>query len=235
MAVKIKPKRSGKIRNPQYRIVVADSRTKRDGRAIEEIGRYEPAMDPSLIEVDSDRVQYWLGSVPSPPRPCAPLLRVTGDWQKFTQEPGSEGDAAGQGGQGRPTSPWRMPVQSKAAKIGDQPAKPKLAPKNEDVADAKKSEAAEIAEGNAKVAELAEAETAAENWPRPPTRSRIRPPKSRLPRPRLRPTSPEQGVGDDGRQRGARASGARGSWSTRRCGRAGAAQIVTAATASPYR
>lgn len=161
MAVKIKLKRLGKIRNPQYRIVVADSRTKRDGRAIEEIGRYEPKQDPSLIEVDSDRVQYWLGVGAQPTEAVRALLRVTGDWQKFTQEPGSEGTLRVKEAKADKSLAYASAVEE-AAKIGDQPAKPKLAPKNEDVADAKKSEAAEIAEGNAKVAELAEAETAAE-------------------------------------------------------------------------
>ncbi len=91
MAVKIKLKRMGKIRNPQYRIIVADSRTKRDGRAIEEIGLYHPKEEPSLIKVDSDRVQHWLSVGAQPTDPVRAILKVTGDWQKFTGEPGSEG------------------------------------------------------------------------------------------------------------------------------------------------
>ena len=91
MAVKIKLKRMGKIRNPQYRIVVADSRTKRDGRAIEEIGIYQPKEEPSLIKVDSDRAQYWLSVGAQPTEPVQALLKVTGDWQKFKGEPGAEG------------------------------------------------------------------------------------------------------------------------------------------------
>ena len=91
MAVKIKLKRMGKIRNPQYRIVVADSRTKRDGRAIEEIGIYQPKEEPSLIKVDSDRAQYWLSVGAQPTEPVQVLLKVTGDWQKFKGEPGAEG------------------------------------------------------------------------------------------------------------------------------------------------
>ena len=83
MAVKIKLKRLGKIRAPYYRIVVADARTKRDGRAIEEIGKYHPKEDPSFIEVKSDRVQYWLGVGAQPTEAVAAILRVTGDWQKF--------------------------------------------------------------------------------------------------------------------------------------------------------
>ncbi len=91
MAVKIKLKRLGKIREPYYRIVVADSRTKRDGRAIEEIGKYHPKADPSLIEVNSERVQHWLSVGAQPTDPVRVLLKVTGDWQKFTGEPGAEG------------------------------------------------------------------------------------------------------------------------------------------------
>ncbi len=86
MAVKIRLKRMGKIRQPYYRIVVADSRTKRDGRVIEEIGKYHPKEDPSYIEVDSERAQYWLGVGAQPSEPVAVLLKVTGDWQKFKGE-----------------------------------------------------------------------------------------------------------------------------------------------------
>jgi small subunit ribosomal protein S16 len=91
VAVKIKLKRLGKIREPYYRIVVADARTKRDGRAIEEIGKYHPKAEPSLIEVDSERVQHWLSVGAQPTDPVRVLLKITGDWQKFTGEPGSEG------------------------------------------------------------------------------------------------------------------------------------------------
>jgi small subunit ribosomal protein S16 len=91
VAVKIKLKRLGKIREPYYRIVVADARTKRDGRAIEEIGRYHPKADPSVIEVDSERVQHWLSVGAQPTDPVRHLLTITGDWQKFKGEPGAEG------------------------------------------------------------------------------------------------------------------------------------------------
>ena len=91
MAVKIKLKRIGKIRVPQYRIVIADSRTARNGRAIEEIGIYQPKQEPSLIRVDSDRVQYWLSVGAQPTPPVLAILKVTGDWQKFRGEPGAEG------------------------------------------------------------------------------------------------------------------------------------------------
>ncbi|NDZ93261.1 30S ribosomal protein S16 [Streptomyces sp. SID6673] len=91
MAVKIKLTRLGKIRNPQYRIVVADSRTRRNGRVIETIGKYHPKEEPSLIEVDSDRAQYWLGVGAQPTEPVAAILKVTGDWQKYKGLPGAEG------------------------------------------------------------------------------------------------------------------------------------------------
>ncbi|MFB9730750.1 MULTISPECIES: 30S ribosomal protein S16 [Ornithinimicrobium] len=91
MAVKIRLKRMGKIRAPYYRVVVMDSRTKRDGRAIEEIGKYHPTEEPSLIDIDSERVQYWLGVGAQPTEQVAALLRVTGDWQRYKGEPGAEG------------------------------------------------------------------------------------------------------------------------------------------------
>ncbi len=91
MAVKIRLKRLGKIRAPYYRIVVADSRTKRDGRAIEEIGKYHPTENPSFIEVNSDRAQYWLGVGAQPTEQVMAILKITGDWQKFKGEPGAEG------------------------------------------------------------------------------------------------------------------------------------------------
>ena len=84
MAVKIRLKRLGKIRSPHYRIVVMDARTKRDGRAIEEIGLYHPKNDPSVIKVDSDRAQYWLGVGAQPTEAVVALLKRTGDWQKFS-------------------------------------------------------------------------------------------------------------------------------------------------------
>jgi small subunit ribosomal protein S16 len=83
VAVKIRLLRMGKIRNPQYRIVVADSRTKRDGKAIEFIGLYHPKEEPSRIEVKSDRVQYWLSVGAQPSEPIIAILSKTGDWQKF--------------------------------------------------------------------------------------------------------------------------------------------------------
>jgi small subunit ribosomal protein S16 len=83
VAVKIRLLRMGKIRNPQYRIVVADSRTKRDGRAIEYVGIYQPKEDPSIIQVKSERVQYWLSVGAQPSEAVQRLLEKTGDWQQF--------------------------------------------------------------------------------------------------------------------------------------------------------
>jgi small subunit ribosomal protein S16 len=91
MAVKIKLTRLGKIRNPQYRIAIADARNRRDGRSIEVIGRYHPKEDPSLIEINSERAQYWLSVGAQPTEPVLKLLKITGDWQKFKGLPGAEG------------------------------------------------------------------------------------------------------------------------------------------------
>lgn len=87
MATKIKLMRLGKMRAPYYRIVVADARTKRQGRVIETIGKYHPKSDPSFIEVDSPRAQYWLGVGALPTEPVAAIFKVTGDWQLFKGEP----------------------------------------------------------------------------------------------------------------------------------------------------
>jgi small subunit ribosomal protein S16 len=91
VAVKIRLKRFGKIRSPHYRIIVADSRTKRDGRAIEEIGKYHPKNDPSLIEVNSERAQYWLSVGAQPTEAVIALLKRTGDWQKFSGDTSPSG------------------------------------------------------------------------------------------------------------------------------------------------
>jgi small subunit ribosomal protein S16 len=91
VAVKIRLKRLGKIRSPHYRIVVADSRTKRDGRAIEEIGKYHPKNDPSLIEVNSERAQYWLSVGAQPSEAVVALLKRTGDWQTFSGDTSPSG------------------------------------------------------------------------------------------------------------------------------------------------
>jgi len=117
VAVKIRLKRLGKIRAPYYRIVVADSRTKRDGRAIEEIGKYDPMREPSLIEVDSERAQYWLGVGAQPTPQVEAILKLTGDWGKFK----GDKDAVS-------TVKVKEP---KAAFVADEKKKPVLKPKAE--------------------------------------------------------------------------------------------------------
>ena len=91
MAVKIKLARRGKIREPHYRVVVADAKNRRDGRVIEEIGEYHPKRQPSDIRIDSERAQYWLSVGARPTEPVHSLLKITGDWQKFKGLPGAEG------------------------------------------------------------------------------------------------------------------------------------------------
>ena len=91
MAVKIRLKRLGKVRVPQYRVVIVDSRKKRDGKVIEEIGKYHPKEDPSYIDVVADRAEYWLGVGAQPTEAVEKILKITGDWQKFKGLPGTEG------------------------------------------------------------------------------------------------------------------------------------------------
>jgi small subunit ribosomal protein S16 len=117
VAVKIRLKRLGKIRAPYYRIVVADSRTKRDGRVIEEIGKYHPTQNPSFIEVDSDRAQYWLSVGAQPTEQVAAILKLTGDWGKF------KGDK-------NAVSTVKV-AEPKAAFVADEKKKPVLKPKAE--------------------------------------------------------------------------------------------------------
>ena len=117
MAVKIKLMRLGKIRQPYYRVVVADARTRRSGRAIETIGKYHPKLEPSLIEIDSERAQYWLGVGAQPTEPVQHLLEVTGDWQKFKGLPGAEGTLKPQ-----PTKPDKLERFNAAlAAAGEEP------------------------------------------------------------------------------------------------------------------
>jgi small subunit ribosomal protein S16 len=146
VAVKIRLKRMGKIRAPYYRIVVADSRTKRDGRVIEEIGKYHPTEEPSFIEVDSERAQYWLGVGAQPTEQVAAILKLTGDWGKF------KGDA-------KAVSTVKV-KEPKEAFVADEKKKPVLKPKKAE-APAKKDEApAESAADE--TAAPAEAEAAAD-------------------------------------------------------------------------
>jgi small subunit ribosomal protein S16 len=144
VAVKIKLKRLGKIREPFYRIVVADARTKRDGRAIEEIGKYHPKLEPSLIQIDSERAQYWLSVGAQPTESVQRLLTITGDWQKFKGLPGAEGTLRTAEPKADKKERYEELVkESFAAKEAKAAAKParSSAPKR----DAKKAEAAPAA------------------------------------------------------------------------------------------
>ncbi|MFS3128731.1 30S ribosomal protein S16 [Nocardioides sp. Bht2] len=151
MAVKIRLKRLGKIRVPQYRIVVVDSRKKRDGKVIEEIGKYHPKEDPSFIAVTSDRAQYWLGVGAQPSEAVEAILKITGDWQKFKGLPGAEGTL-----QVAAPKPDKLEVFNQALK--DAASEPKAAA----VTKKKKAEKEEAAEAPAAEAP---AEAAAEEAP----------------------------------------------------------------------
>ncbi len=144
MAVKIKLKRVGKIHAPQYRVIIADSRKRRDGRAIEEVGIYQPLQNPSLIRIDSDRIQYWLGVGAQPTEAVLALLKVTGDWQQFKGLPGAEGTL-----QVAPEKPSRSAMYEKAAaEAADEPKTPvlKSAPAEEAASAPDVVEAAEAVE-----------------------------------------------------------------------------------------
>jgi len=143
VAVKIKLMRMGKIRAPYYRIVVADSRTKRDGRAIEEIGKYHPTQEPSLIEVDSERAQYWLSVGAQPTEPVAAILKITGDWQKFTGEPGAEGTLK----TAAPKTDKKAAFEKAAKESGGESAKDATTPAKKAEKRTAKKVAAEAAEG----------------------------------------------------------------------------------------
>ncbi|AKT52244.1 30S ribosomal protein S16 [Arsenicicoccus sp. oral taxon 190] len=132
MAVKIRLKRMGKIRAPYYRVVVMDSRTKRDGRAIEEIGLYHPTEQPSRIEIDSERAQYWLGVGAQPTEQVEALLKITGDWQKHKGLPGAEG-----------TLQVKEPKRSKQELYNEALQKAELEPKDTPRKKAAKAETAE--------------------------------------------------------------------------------------------
>lgn len=145
MSVKIRLKRMGKIRQPFYRIVVADARAKRDGRVIEEIGTYNPMPNPSHIEVSSDRAQYWLSVGAQPTEPVLALLKLTGDWGKFK-------------GEGPTESQVQAPAE-KVAYVKDENKKPVLLPKAEptlSTAPAEDAKAEDAAEAPADAAEATE-------------------------------------------------------------------------------
>jgi small subunit ribosomal protein S16 len=156
VAVKIRLKRLGKIREPYYRVVVADSRTKRDGRAIEEIGKYHPKLEPSLIQINSERVQYWLSVGAQPTQQVQHLLTVTGDWQKFKGLPGAEGTLkTGESKADKKDRYEELVKESFAAKEAKAAAKPARSGQKRD---AKKAEPAAAAPVEAPPVEAAPAE-----------------------------------------------------------------------------
>ncbi|HET9877526.1 MAG TPA: 30S ribosomal protein S16 [Mycobacterium sp.] len=160
MAVKIKLTRLGKIRNPQYRIAVADARTRRDGRAIEVIGRYHPKEEPSLIEIDSERAQYWLSVGAQPTEPVLKLLKITGDWQKFKGLPGAEGKL-----KVKPPRPSKLELFNAALAAAEGgPATEATTPKKKRAPAKKtaKQDAPAESDAAAEPAAAAESETAAE-------------------------------------------------------------------------
>ncbi|WP_010541546.1 30S ribosomal protein S16 [Dietzia alimentaria] len=156
MAVKIKLTRLGKIRNPQYRVVVADARTRRDGRSIETIGLYRPKEEPSFIQIDSERAQYWLGVGALPTEAVEQLLKLTGDWQKFKGIDGAEGTL-----KTAEPKPSKLDLFNKALEEAQgEPSAEAITTKRK-AEKAKKAEEAKKAEDEAKKA--AEAEKASES------------------------------------------------------------------------
>jgi small subunit ribosomal protein S16 len=161
VAVKIKLMRMGKIRAPYYRIVVADARTKRDGRAIEEIGKYHPTQEPSLIEVDSERAQYWLSVGAQPTEPVAAILKVTGDWQKFKGLPGQEGTLR----VAEPKTDKKTIFEAAAKESAGEPKHGATTPKKRAPKKAAPAEAKDATEGAAKAEDAKPAEAPAAEAP----------------------------------------------------------------------
>ena len=143
MAVKIKLQRLGKIRAPYYRIIVADARTRRDGKAIETIGKYHPKEEPSLIEVVSERAQYWLNVGAQPTEPVQRLLEITGDWQKFKGLPGAEGTLK----VAEPKPSKQDLFNAALAAAGEEPSTEATTPKKKSAPKKAEAEKAEAAEG----------------------------------------------------------------------------------------
>jgi small subunit ribosomal protein S16 len=155
VAVKIKLQRLGKIRQPEYRIVVADARTRRSGKAIETIGKYHPKREPSFIEVDSDRAQYWLGVGAQPTESVQRILEITGDWQKFKGLPGAEGTLK----HAEPKPDKAALFAAALAAAGEEPTVEAITPKKRGGGKAK-DEAGDKAEAAAETTEKADGEQA---------------------------------------------------------------------------
>ena len=161
MATKIKLMRLGKMREPHYRVVVADSRTKRDGRAIETIGEYHPKNDPSVIKIDADRAAYWLGVGAQPTEAVTAILKVTGDWQKF------KGEAAPEPMKVAPAKPDKQSLFNAAlSAVSGEPTTEATTPKKKapvrKAPEAAAAPAAEAPAAEAPAAEAPAAEAAAE-------------------------------------------------------------------------
>ncbi|MCP3798000.1 30S ribosomal protein S16 [Allokutzneria sp. A3M-2-11 16] len=155
MAVKIKLMRLGKIRSPHYRIVIADSRTRRNGKAIETIGKYHPKEEPSLVEVDSERAQYWLGVGAQPTEPVQRLLELTGDWQKHK---GLPAPAEGTLKVKEPKADKKALFEAALEAAGSEPSIDATTPKKKPAKKADKADKAEAkTEGDAEKAEGGEA------------------------------------------------------------------------------
>lgn len=151
MAVKIKLTRLGKIRNPQYRVIVADARTRRDGRSIETIGLYRPKEEPSFVQIDSERAQYWLSVGAQPTEAVEQLLKLTGDWQKFKGIEGTEGTL-----KVAEPKPSKLDLFNKALEEAQgEPSAEAITTKRK-AEKAKKAEEAKAAEAAAKAAESAD-------------------------------------------------------------------------------
>ena len=158
MATKIKLMRLGKMRAPYYRIVVADARTKRDGRSIETIGKYHPKEEPSFIEVNSERAQYWLSVGAQPTEAVAAIFRVTGDWQKFKGEPAPPPMKVA-----APKPDKKALYEAAVRAAGDEPAAPATTAKKK--AAPKKAAAADTAAADDAAETVAEAAAAGGEGP----------------------------------------------------------------------
>ncbi|WEV58775.1 30S ribosomal protein S16 [Bifidobacterium sp. ESL0728] len=159
MATKIRLKRMGKKFYAFYRIVVMDERKKRDGKSIEEIGLYDPNQQPSMIKIDSDRAQYWLGVGAQPSDPVRNLLKITGDWQKFKGLPGAEGTL--KTASAAPDAAARVEAaEADAQKLKAKQSEAKAKAEAEKAAEATKADEAKADEAGAEEAKAEAAETA---------------------------------------------------------------------------